>query len=133
MAQQVTDIFLEWIRDGLKRPGKSQLGLARHLNVAHPQITRLLQGARSLKVDEIPKIAEYLELNPPGFGAPTEASRDPETQLRSALLAFGVDRADLGRAVSAVKVFVDDLDEQSSERLPDDQSAPSSRRRVATP
>src|SRR5690242_11945683 len=31
----------------------------------------------------------------------------PEMQLRAALLAFGVDKEDLGRAVSAVRVFVD--------------------------
>lgn len=58
---------------------------------------------------------------------------DEEQQLRSALLAFGVDREDLGRAVSAVKVFVDDPDGQSSQDLPDDQSGLSSPRREEEP
>lgn len=57
----------------------------------------------------------------------------PEARLRSALLAFGVDREDLGRAVSAVKVFVDDPDERSSQDLHDDQSEPSSPHRAQEP
>lgn len=63
----------------------------------------------------------------------TEAPQSPEDRLRSALLAFGVDKEELGRAVSAVKVFVDDLDEQSSQGPLEDQSAPSSRRHGSTP
>lgn len=53
----------------------------------------------------------------------------PEKRLRSAMLAFGVSPDELGRAVSAVKVFVDHLDERSSRDLPHDQSEPSIPRR----
>lgn len=66
-----------------------------------------------------------------GEGEP-EAS-DPEARLRSALLAYGVDKEDLGRAVSAVKVFVDHRNEQSSLDPPDDQSEPASPRRESEP
>ncbi len=57
----------------------------------------------------------------------------PEQQLRSALLSFGVDAEDLNRAVSSVRVFVDDPDEQSSEGPLDGQSSRASRRREEVP
>lgn len=59
------DRYLAWVRSGLKKPGKTQKGLATHLGIAHPQITSLLKGTRGLKVDEVPRIADYLEEPPP--------------------------------------------------------------------
>ncbi len=47
---------------------------------------------------------------------------NPEQQLRLALLAYGVSAEDLGRAVSSVKVFVDDPAEQPSLTLLDGRS-----------
>jgi len=136
MTNLTSDIFREWIRAGLKQPGKTQVGLAQHLGIAHPQITHLLSGKRRLNVDEVPRIAEYLELDPPGFppvthGSPTASGA--EARLRSALLAFGVDREDVNRAVSAVKVFVDDLDEPQSPDPLDDRSGSASPRRARVP
>ncbi len=58
--------YIDWIRDGLKAEGKTQSGLAHHLGIAHPQISRLLKGARSIKVHELPKISEYLGSPVPG-------------------------------------------------------------------
>lgn len=137
MANQASDIFREWIRNGLKQAGKTQMGLAEHLGLAHPQITHMLNGKRQLKVDEVPRIAEFLGIDPPGYPHVSGKARLPgavsEANLRSALLAFGVDREDLGRAVSAVKVFVDDLDEPRSPSLPDDQSGSSNPRRARVP
>lgn len=61
-----TKKYVDWIKANLdKKTGKTQLALARHLNLAHPQITRLLQGKRRLKVDEVPKVAEFLGVEPP--------------------------------------------------------------------
>lgn len=63
-----TGRFITWIRDGLaagRSRGKTQTGLAQHLGIAHVQVSRLLNGHRSLKVSEIPIIAEYLEVPPP--------------------------------------------------------------------
>lgn len=65
MADEVTEKYIEWIKEGLSQPGKTQSGLAKHLGIAHPQITQLLQGKRSLKVSEPPRIAEYLEMPDP--------------------------------------------------------------------
>lgn len=60
--------YLEWIRGALKSlkaEGKNQSGLAKHMGIAHVQISHLLAGKRSLKVSEIPVIAEYLGVPPP--------------------------------------------------------------------
>lgn len=65
MVDPETQRYLTWISDGFKLPGKNQIGLARHLNIAHPQITKLMQGDRLLKVNEIPRIADYLGVPPP--------------------------------------------------------------------
>ena len=66
MSEEPKNPYIDWIREGLKKPGKTQSGLASHLGIAHPQITQLLKGKRKLKVDEIPRIATYLEMDPPG-------------------------------------------------------------------
>lgn len=137
MANTASDIFRDWIRAGLKQSGKTQVGLAQHLGIAHPQITQLLNGKRRLNVDEVPKIAEYLGVDPPAFPPVSNAAgsrgQAAEARLRSAMLAFGVDKDELSRAVSAVKVFVDDLDEQRSQDPLDDQSGTSNRPRVRVP
>ncbi|MGQ3213808.1 MAG: LexA family protein [Shinella sp.] len=65
MRDEMTKQYLDWIRENLKKTGKTQSGLASHLGIAHPQITQLLKGNRKLKVDELPRIAEYLEANLP--------------------------------------------------------------------
>lgn len=58
----------------------------------------------------------------------------PEELLRSALVAYGVDREELPAAFKAIKGFVDETDgEQSQSAHLRDQSAPASRRRVSTP
>lgn len=72
MRDEMTKQYLDWIRENLKKPGKTQSGLAAHLGIAHPQITQLLKGNRKLKVDELPRIAEYLEADlPTGDVAPS--------------------------------------------------------------
>lgn len=65
MRDEMTKQYLDWIRENLKKTGKTQSGLAAHLGIAHPQITQLLKGNRKLKVDELPRIAEYLEAELP--------------------------------------------------------------------
>lgn len=52
---------IEWIRQGLKKPGKSQAGLARALGLDPAAISRLLAGDRQLKVNEIDKVKAYLD------------------------------------------------------------------------
>lgn len=68
-----------WITEGLKKPGKTQAGLAAALGRAPQTVTQLLKGQRELKVSEVPKIAEYLEVIPPFEGTVKIVGRTGET------------------------------------------------------
>ena len=57
--------LLDCIRRGLRKPGKTQAGLARALGRAPSAINNLLAGKRRLRADEIARIARYLEEPPP--------------------------------------------------------------------
>ncbi|MDE2578679.1 MAG: 3,4-dihydroxy-2-butanone-4-phosphate synthase [Hyphomicrobiales bacterium] len=77
MSQENT--ILDWIRQRLGDPGKTQAGLAEALGVDRAQITRLLQGRRELKLREIRLISTYFGAEPPAAagkapGAPAGAS-----------------------------------------------------------
>ena len=52
---------IEWIRRGLKKPGKTQRGLAVALGVDPSAVNRLLRGDRQLKAAEIEKAQIYLD------------------------------------------------------------------------
>lgn len=52
-----------WIREQLTKPGKSQAGLARALNLNPSQINRLLKGNRQLKANEIEKVRAYFDVS----------------------------------------------------------------------
>ncbi|NSY17227.1 hypothetical protein [Neorhizobium sp. AL 9.2.2] len=60
--------------------------------------------------------------------------QEPVVALRSAMLAYGVDRSQLTLAVSIVDRFVSpEAEEPPAQSQPDDQSQPASRHRVSTP
>ena len=50
---------IQWIRDDLKQPGKSQAGLARHMGWDPSVVSKILRGRRGLKVQEAAKIRAY--------------------------------------------------------------------------
>ncbi|WP_029620219.1 LexA family protein [Pseudorhizobium marinum] len=116
MIDAPNDIYLDWIRDALKQPGKTQVGLAAHLGIAHPQITQLLKGKRKLKVHEIPKIAAYLEVDPPG------SELSPSTAKWVQARKAGVVAAGLFREV-------DEFDQSEPEEIsvPRDENFPNAR------
>jgi transcriptional regulator with XRE-family HTH domain len=67
-----------WLREALKRTGKSQAALARHLGFRHPsQVTAILKGERRIQVDELQLIASFLGEDPPSLSrtAPTVHTR----------------------------------------------------------
>ncbi len=53
---------MDWIKTGLKRPGKSQRGLAQALDIDPSGVSRLLSGDRNLKAAEIETVRRYLDL-----------------------------------------------------------------------
>jgi transcriptional regulator with XRE-family HTH domain len=54
-------INVQWIRDRLHSSGRTQRELAKELGVDASQISRLLEGSRRLKADEIPIIRRFFE------------------------------------------------------------------------
>lgn len=50
----------DWIREGLKKPGKSQAGLARALGRDPAAVSRLLNDGRQLKASELEIVKQYL-------------------------------------------------------------------------
>lgn len=63
---------IQWIRDGLGKPGKTQSGLAKAMGRYPSAVSMLLKGERSVKADEIHIIAKYLEVDPPDFDISSE-------------------------------------------------------------
>jgi transcriptional regulator with XRE-family HTH domain len=104
MVDIATKIYLDWIREGLKQPGKTQTGLASHLGIAHPQITQLLKERRNLKVSEIPRIAEYLGIDPPSSDV---------TPVTAGLVAGRV----VGRVEAGTFREVDEFDQSEHEEI----------------
>jgi transcriptional regulator with XRE-family HTH domain len=58
-------MYIDWIRAGLERPGKTQYGLADAMGVTPSIIVRLLSGRRRLRIEELPTISKYLGLPEP--------------------------------------------------------------------
>lgn len=56
---------LDWILEGLRKPGKTKKGLADALGRYPSVVTAILKGERELKARELATIAEYLEVEPP--------------------------------------------------------------------
>lgn len=54
-------LIAEWVADGLRQEGKSQTGLGRALGITQPNVFRILRGERSLRAEEIPVVAKYLD------------------------------------------------------------------------
>ena len=57
---------LTWIKDGLDKPGKTQRGLAAELGVDPSIVSRIINGKRRLRADEIEVVQRYLGSSPPG-------------------------------------------------------------------
>ncbi len=87
--------YLEWLNRGLKKPGKTQRGLGRALNIDPAGIWRMTKGLRQIKADEVPVIARYLEEPPPGQELQTEfGSARAGERIRRRMAQLGLtDRA----------------------------------------
>ena len=124
------------VRDRRKARGWTQPELADRAGVSTTAIHNLEAGKNGFTDKTLAALAAALECRPADLLLPLNTdgpSTDPESRLRSALLSYGVDRSDLGRAVSAVNLFAQSRDEQSEPSPPDDQSSSPSRRRAKAP
>ena len=59
----------EWLRGELRKPGRSQSALARHLGVVPEIVNRIVHGKRQVKAHEAEKIREYLASTAAGIPA----------------------------------------------------------------
>ena len=65
MRNDLREAFIGWIKNGLKKPGKTKNGLASAIGKSKSVVSMILIGKRELRAFEIPKIADYLEEIPP--------------------------------------------------------------------
>jgi len=124
-----------FIREWRKAKGETQESLAEKIGSTSGAISQLENGIINYTQPTLEAIAAALGCRPGDLlnRLPSEGASTPENQLKLALLAYGVDAEDIKRAISSVKVFLDDPDELSSPDLPDDQLEPASGHRARVP
>lgn len=115
--------------------GISQEDAAAAINVERGTLSKIENAKVPYQQQYIEGLAKLYKCSPAALIGtdPSSEPTSPEGRLRSALLGFGVNAVDLGRAISSVKVFVDDLDELQSLDPLDDRSEPASPRRAKVP
>lgn len=63
-------MFQEWIQSGLKKKGRNHADLAEAMGVERTVVTKIANGTRQLKADEIAKVSKY-------FGEPAPSRMMP--------------------------------------------------------
>jgi transcriptional regulator with XRE-family HTH domain len=124
------------IRELREKKGLTQYQLAELIHTSQPQIKRLEGGDRELTVAWAKRLAGVLGTTAEKILFPhLEAStpQSPLERLRSALLAYGVDKDDLPRIIKVINGFVDDEDDDEQPGEGRSQSARASRRHEPTP
>jgi transcriptional regulator with XRE-family HTH domain len=67
-----TKPYLAWLRAGLAKRGKTNKGLAAVLGVGESAVSRMVNGSRRIRVDELQTIAAYIDEPVPGREANNE-------------------------------------------------------------
>lgn len=67
---------IDLLKQGLKKPGKTQRGLARALKLDDSAVSRILKGTRQIKHDEMTAAKQYLEMPEPGRESPEPMTLD---------------------------------------------------------
>jgi transcriptional regulator with XRE-family HTH domain len=120
-----------------EKKGLTQSQLAELAGTSQPQIRRLENGDRELTVAWAERLAGPLNTTPVGILFPhlqTDRTQTPTEQLRAALIAYGVDREDLGPILRVINGFVNsDADDDEQPRSDRSPSARASRRHEPTP
>jgi plasmid maintenance system antidote protein VapI len=80
-----------WLAAGLdKKRGKTQTGLADALGVSQPRISEMLNRKRRFQIDEIAKIAEYIEQPPPAEWLHPSIENADSQSKKNAEIRFGL-------------------------------------------
>lgn len=116
-------MMIQWLKQGLKKPHKTQAGLAAALNVDPSAISKIISGTRQIKAHELPKIAEYIgEPIPPEIGVATRKSENSEDCLADitpkSILSAAYDKAspELKAALMGLAHQILDHDERKKAR-----------------
>jgi transcriptional regulator with XRE-family HTH domain len=123
-----------FIREWRKSKRLTQERLAEMIGSTSGAISQLENGIINYTQPTLEAIAKALECRPGDLlnRLPEQGSDSPESRLRLAMLAFGVDAGQLHRAVNIIKTFVVGA-EQSVQTQPDDQAQPASPHRAKEP
>jgi hypothetical protein len=90
----MSEHLLEWLREGLIRPNKSRRGLAKAIGIDPASVTRMLQGRRRFRVEEIAPAARYLDIAPPkGFTQRRQVDGVPYIDLPVDLRKLAIERS----------------------------------------
>lgn len=116
----MTEQLIFWIKSGLKRTGKTQSGLAEHLGLAHPQITQILKGSRAVKVNELPKIAEFIETASPLHFDEVPIQSDKEI-LQTLQRIKGLDQRGVEVVFSVIDTVINRQPSKPAQSSSDDQ------------
>ena len=117
---RMTEQLIFWIKSGLKRTGKTQSGLAEHLGLAHPQITQMLKGSRAVKVNELPKIAEFIETASPLHFDEVPIQSDKEI-LQTLQRIKGLDQRGVEVVFSVIDTVINRQPSKPAQSSSDDQ------------
>jgi transcriptional regulator with XRE-family HTH domain len=117
--------------------GLTQEQLAEGIDLSRSALSKIETSDAPYTQRTLEKMAAVLKCKPYELLMPfaEEEAKSPETALRSAMLAYGVDHTQLDLAVSIIGRFVltRASGEQSGQSQSDDQSQHASRRREPTP
>lgn len=58
--RHISHINSKWFEDSLREADSSQAKLAGHLGISPSQVSKMMKGARSVQIDEVPIIATFL-------------------------------------------------------------------------
>lgn len=58
-------MYRDWLRHGLEKPGKTAKGLAQVLRRSESVVSRMLAGKRKIHLEDVPRIAGYIEEEAP--------------------------------------------------------------------
>ena len=137
VKKELTELGRTYIAEWREHRGLTQEQLAERINMSRSALSKIETSGAPYTQRTLEAIARELGCSPHNLLLPLvdESRRTPEAALRSAMIACGVDRSQLDRAVTIVNTFISPAapEEKSGQSQSDDQSQPASRRRVSAP
>jgi transcriptional regulator with XRE-family HTH domain len=126
-----------YIAEWRESRGLTQEALAERISMSRSTLSKIETSDSPYTQRTLEAIATALRCKPSDLLVPfrTPEQQSPEAALRTSLLAFGVDRSQLERAIAIIRTFVPATapEEQSEQTQSGGQSQPASRRRVPAP